>query len=143
MVKLLCTYHEYRSSLGLAFVFGVLTGLADAAIDDWATKAFVWSGMLMLYALIVSYEFIVMPTPPKPFLQAVLFVVFAPMGLLPAHHFTWLVVSVMLGKPIEVHLWIAPNMYVNLYAYTVAMMLLLALYLAYLVDASLHPCEQS
>jgi hypothetical protein len=121
----------------------MLTGLADAAISDWSVKAFAWTGVLMLYALIVSYEFILMPTPPKPFLQAVLFVVSAPMGLLPAHHFTWLIVSVMLGKPIEIRLWIAPNMYVSLYTYTVAMLLLLTLYLAYLIVASLHPCEQS
>jgi FtsH-binding integral membrane protein len=102
-VAKLCTYHEYRLSLGLAAIAGIMTGLADAAIDDWAVKAFTWAAILMLYALIVSYELIVMPTPPKPLLQALLFTLTAPLGLLSAHHFTWYTLTVMLGKPIILH----------------------------------------
>lgn len=137
----ICTYHEYRVSLGLAFVFGMMTGIADAAIADWATKAFVWAGLLMLYALVVSYEFIVMPTPPKPLLQAFLFVFFAPMGLLSAHHFTWLAVAVMLGYPIEKRLWLAPNIYADLYTYTAATFAMFLAYTALLVAASVSSCE--
>jgi len=139
---MLCTYHEYRFSLGLASLVGVLTGLADATIEDWSVKAFVWSGILMLYALIVSYELIVMPTPPRPLLQAFLFILIAPLGLLSAHHFTWLIITVMLGKPVEFRLWLAPNIYADLNIYNIIMASSLAIYLLYLIIANFIPCEK-
>jgi hypothetical protein len=95
----------------------------------------------MLYALIVSYEFIVMPTPPRPLLQAALFVVFAPMGLLSTHHFTWLILAIMLGYHLERRLWLAPNIFVDIYIYTVATAIMFLVYLVYLIVAGLHPCE--
>jgi len=139
---MLCTYREYVDALGLSFLFGILTGLADAAIADWATKAFIWAGLLMLYALIASYEFIVMPTPPKPLLQATIFAIVAPMGLLSAHHFTWLVVSVMLGAPIDRKLWLAPNIYIDFYTYTVAMLAMFLTYCVALLATSVMSCEK-
>jgi hypothetical protein len=139
---MLCTYREYVDALGLSFLFGILTGLADAAISDWATKAFVWAGVLMLYAVVVSFEFIVMPTPPKPLLQAFLFVLLAPMGLLSAHHFTWLAVSVMLGAPIERRLWLAPNIYIDLYTYTVIAFAMFLTYSIFLFATSVMSCEK-
>jgi hypothetical protein len=141
-MKKLCTYHEYRLSLGLASLAGVLTGLADATIDDWAVKAFIWSGILMLYALIASYEFIVMPTPPRPLLQAFLFILTAPLGLLSAHHFTWLIITVMLGKTIEFRLWLAPNIYADLNAYNMIMVTAITIYIAYLVTANTKSCKK-
>lgn len=139
----LCTLHEYRLSLGLAFITGVITGTADAAIDDWAVKAFTWTAVLMLYTLIVSYEFIVMPTPPKPLLQALLFVLTAPMGLLSAHHWTWYTLTVMLGKPVEQKLWLAPNIYMDLNTYNTLMIASLTIYVAYLIAANLKSCEEA
>jgi hypothetical protein len=141
-VREVCTYHEYRFSYGLAALAGIMTGLADAAIGDWAAKAFVWSGLLLLYALVVSYEFIVMPTPPRPLLQAFLFVLLAPMGLLSAHHFTWLIVSVMLGAPIDSRLWLAPNIYIDFHTYTVIAFAMLLAYFAALLTASAMSCEK-
>jgi hypothetical protein len=141
-VKKLCTYHEYRFSLGLAAIAGVLTGLADATIEDWSVKAFVWSAILMLYSLIVAYEFIVMPTPPRPLLQALLFILITPLGLLSAHHFTWYLLIIMLGKPIEFRLWLAPNIYVNIDKYNVLMITSLLIYMTYLIMTNLISCEK-
>ncbi|MCC6057158.1 MAG: hypothetical protein LM583_10825, partial [Desulfurococcaceae archaeon] len=117
MISLFCTYHEYRLSLGLAALTGIMTGIADASIYEWSVKAFTWAAILMLYSLVVAYEFIVMPTPPRPLLQAFLFILVAPMGLLSAHHWTWFILSIMLGKPIEFKLWLAPNIYADLNTY--------------------------
>jgi hypothetical protein len=139
---MLCTYHEYRFSLGLASLVGVLTGLADATIEDWSVKAFVWSAIVLLYSLIASYEFIVMPTPPHPLLQAFLFILTAPLGLLSAHHFTWYLLIIMLGKPIEFRLWLAPNIYADLDTYNTLMVASLAIYMAYLITINTKPCEK-
>jgi hypothetical protein len=142
MISLFCTYHEYRFSLGLASIVGVLTGLADATIEDWSVKAFVWSAILMLYSLIVAYEFIIMPTPPHPLLQAFLFILVAPMGLLSVHHFTWLLLSILLGKTIEPKLWLAPNIYADLNTYNTIIIILLSVYILYLVITNFISCEK-
>jgi len=141
-VKRFCTYHEYRFSYGLAALTGIMTGLADATIDDWSVKAFVWSGILMLYALIASYEFIVMPTPPHPLLQAFLFILTAPLGLLSAHHFTWYLLIIMQGKPIEFRLWLAPNIYADLNTYNTIMLISFLVYLLYLIITNFMSCEK-
>ena len=142
-MRRLCTYHEYRFSLGLAALTGIMTGLADSTIDDWSVKAFVWATIVILYALIVAYEFIVMPTPPKPMLQAFLFVLITPLGLLSTHHFTWYSLSILLGKTIEPKLWLAPNIYVNLNAYNSLIVISFIIYIAYLVVTNLTPCEKT
>ena len=139
---MLCTYHEYRFSLGLASLVGVLTGLADATIEDWSVKAFVWSSIVLLYSLIASYEFIVMPTPPHPLLQAFLFILTAPLGLLSVHHWTWLIITIMLGKPIEFKLWLAPNIYINIDTYNMLMITSLLIYMTYLIITNLISCEK-
>jgi hypothetical protein len=141
-VKRFCTYHEYRFSLGLASLVGVLTGLADVAIEDWSVKAFVWAGILFFYNLIISYEFIVMPTPPKPLFQALLFILVTPMGLLSAHHWTWYILTIMLGKPIEFKLWLAPNIYADLSTYNTFMLISFLVYLLYLIIANFMSCEK-
>jgi hypothetical protein len=141
-MKKFCTLHEYRYSLGLAALTGIITGIVDASIDDWAVKAFVWAGILMLYTLIVSYEFIVMPTPPHPLLQAFLFILTAPLGLLSSHHWTWYILTLMLGKPIEFKLWLAPNIYVNLNTYNIIMASSLVIYLLYLIITNFISCEK-
>jgi hypothetical protein len=106
-------------------------------------KAFTWATILMLYTLIISYEFIVMPTPPRPLLQALLFVLTSPLGLLSSHHFTWYLLTIMLGKTIEFKLWLAPNIYVNLNAYNSLMAISFIIYTAYLVVTNLIPCEKT
>ena len=138
-----CTYHEYRFSLYLAALTGIATGIVDAAIDDWAVKAFVWAFILMLYALEIAYEFIIMPAPPHPLLQAFLFVLISPLGLLSAHHWTWYLLSVMLGKPINFKLWLAPNIYINLRTYNALMATSIAIYLTYLVITNIMSCEKT
>jgi hypothetical protein len=138
----LCTYHEYRFSLGLSAITGIMTGLVDASIDDWSVKAFTWAAILMLYSLVVAYEFIVMPTPTKPLMQAFLFVLISPLGLLSAHHWTWYMMTVMLGKPIEFKLWLAPNIYVNIDKYNMLMITSLFIYMTYLIVTNLVSCEK-
>ena len=141
-MRRLCTYHEYRFSLGLAALTGIMTGLADSTIDDWSVKAFVWATIVMLYALIVAYEFIVMPTPPKPMLQAFLFVLITPLGLLSTHHFTWYSLSILLGKTIEPKLWLAPHTYADLNTYNMIMIISLSFYILYLVITNFISCEK-
>ena len=138
----MCTYHEYRFSYGLAALTGIMTGLTDAAIDDWSVKAFTWAAILMLYSLVVAYELIVMPTPPKPLLQSFLFVSITPLGLLSVHHFTWLTLSILLGKPISFKLWLAPNIYADLNIYNVLMITSLTIYTAYLIVTNIVSCEK-
>jgi hypothetical protein len=80
-----CTYHEYRVSYSLAGLTGVVTGLVDALVEDWSIKAFIWSGILILYSIILSYELIIMETPPKPLLQSILFTL-SLLGLVSSHY---------------------------------------------------------
>ena len=141
-MRKMCTYHEYRFSYGLTALTGIMTGLTDATIYDWSVKAFTWAAILMLYSLVVAYEFIVMPTPPKPLLQALLFVLISPLGLLSAHHFTWYLLTIMLGKPIEFKLWLAPNIYTPLPLYNMLMIISLAIYISYLIVINIIPCEK-
>jgi hypothetical protein len=121
---------------------GIITGIVDASIYDWAVKAFTWAAILILYALIVAYEFIVMPTPPKPLMQAFLFVLISPLGLLSAHHWTWLSTYIMLWEKIGSKLWLAPNIYVNIEAYNTIMAISIAIYIAYLVTINTKTCEK-
>jgi hypothetical protein len=122
---------------------GIITGIADASIYEWSVKAFTWAAILMLYSLVVAYEFIVMPTPPRPLLQAFLFVLTSPLGLLSSHHWTWYILSIMLGKPIEFKLWLAPNIYADLDTYNTLMAIVLAIYVAHLIIANLKTCEKT
>ncbi len=127
------TFHEYRVSLGMAGVAGLITGLVDSLVEDWSIKAFLWAGALLLYALVVAYELAVMDTPPRPLLQASLLVVFSTAGLLSVHHVTWLSVSTMLGRTLEHRLWLAPNIYASISLYNTVMVASLVSYLAYLL----------
>jgi len=136
-----CTYHEYRYSYGLIALLGIMTGLTDGLVDDFTIKAFIWLGLAVMYCLIVSYEFIVMETPPHPKLQAMMFVLTAPCGLLPAHHFTWLVCAVMRGLKIDFRLWLAPNIYADLNTYNAIMVVNLVCYLAMLALFSIRSCD--
>jgi hypothetical protein len=129
--------HEYRIALGLMGLSGFMTGLVDASIDDFSVKAFVWSAILILAMIVVSYEFIVMPTPPRPFLQASLFILTGLGGLLSAHHITWVSMMTLLGKKIPRDLWLAPNIYADFTLYTFLMLILLVIYLMYLIYTNL------
>jgi len=137
----MCTYHEYRFSYGLAALTGIMTGLTDSTIDDWTVKAFTWAAILMLYTLIVSYEFIVMPTPQRPLLQATLFILLTPLGILSTHHFTWYSISILLGKTIEQKLWLAPHTYADLNTYNMIMIISLSFYILYLVITNFISCK--
>ena len=136
-----CTFHEYRFSYGLVSLIGVITGLVDATVEDWSVKAFAWAGIVLFYALVASYEFIVMETPPRPLLQAFLFVLLGLTGFLSAHHWTWLVMSILLGKPVERVLWLAPHIYMDLITYSTVMTLSLVAYTSYLVYINVESCE--
>jgi len=136
-----CTFHEYRESYGLASIIGIMTGLVDALLEDWSVKAFLWSAILVLYIVVVSYEFIIMETPPRPFLQALLFCILAVMGLLASHHITWLLVSILLGRRIEKVLWLAPNIYAPFREYTLASIAMFIVYIAYLIYINIKSCD--
>ena len=129
--------HEYRFSLAVMFFTGLYTGSIDALIDDFVLKAFLWASALVIALVIVSYEFIVMPTPPRAFLQASLFGVFSTMLFLGTHHMAWLSVSIMVGREIGDVLWLAPNIYVDTVLYTFAMFIFFSLSLLYVFYTSL------
>jgi len=135
-----CTFHEYRVSYGLAGLAGVMTGLVDALVEDWSVKAFLWSAILLLYIVIVSYELIIMETPPKPLLQSILFTMTIP-GMLASHHLVWTVVSIMIGRTIHKNLWLAPNIYMDFTVYTLASIAMLMIYLAYLIYINTKSCD--
>jgi hypothetical protein len=137
-----CTLHEYRAVYGLAGLLGVVTGIVDVAVLDWAVKSFLWAGLVLLYTLVASYEFIVMRTPPRPLLQVLLFTLLAPMGLISIHHYTWLVVTVMLGREVSHVLWLAPGIYASLHLYNVLTLAMLTLYLLYLAYINSRPCRE-
>jgi hypothetical protein len=138
-----CTYHEYRISLGMAFVAGIIMGLADATVEAWSAKAYVWAFVLGFYALLIAYEFIVMQTPPHPLLQALLFVIAAPMGILSGHHITLLAVRAALGElPTSLPLSpLTPNIYVSLDEYLLLTGVMLAIYAALVVLANAESCD--
>ncbi|MGC8983532.1 MAG: hypothetical protein ACP5KA_07280 [Desulfurococcaceae archaeon] len=136
------TMHEYRASYALLFLTGLITGLVDALVLDFTIKAFLWAFALVLALITVSYEFIVMPTPEKPLLQATLFIVLGVAALLSSHHLTWLSVSVMLGREVYDRLWLAPNVYIDLTLYNTVMLFSLASSLAYLVYINICSCEE-
>jgi hypothetical protein len=134
--------HEYRASFALLYLVGLITGLVDALVSDFTLKAFLWSFTLVLALITVSYEFIVMPTPEKPLLQAVLFNMFGLMAFLSTHHFTWLIVYYMTSGHIEERLWLAPNIYADLALYNTVMLFSLVSSLAYLVYINICSCEE-
>jgi len=138
-----CTYHEYRISLGMAFVVGIIMGLADATIGTWDVKAYVWAFALGFYALLIAYEFIIMETPPHPLLQAFLFVIAAPMGLLSGHHATLLAVRAALGElPTSLPLTpLTPGIYLSLNLYLLITGVMLAIYAALVILANLESCD--
>jgi uncharacterized membrane protein YhaH (DUF805 family) len=119
------------------FFVGLYTGTVDALVDDFVLKAFLWASALVIALVIISYEFIIMPSPSKPLLQASLFGVFSPALFLGTHHLAWLSVSVMAGRDIGRTLWLAPNIYVDTVLYTIITLILFLLSLAYLLYTSI------
>jgi len=136
-----CTLHEYRFSYGLTALLGMLTGLSDASIEDFTIKAFLWTGFFGIIMAVIAYELILMPTPPHPKLQSILFILFGYMGLLSIHHFTWLMTWILLGKPLERRLWLMPNVFGDLYIYTIVMGVMFIAYISYLVFINIKDCE--
>jgi hypothetical protein len=125
----------------MAFITGIILGLIDATISSWSDKAYLWAFTLGFYALLIAYEFIVMPAPPQPLLQAFLFVITAPMGILSGHHVTWLAVRAALGEWPVNHLWLSVNMYVDLNLYLLFTGVMLAIYAAVMLASNLMSCD--
>jgi hypothetical protein len=119
------------------FFVGLYTGTVDALIDDFVLKAFLWASALVIALVIISYEFIIMPSPDKPLLQASLFGVFSTMLFLGTHHLAWLSISIMIGRDIGRTLWLAPNIYVDTALYTLTMLILFLLSFTYLLYTSM------
>ena len=136
-----CTLHEYRFSYGLIALLGMFTGLSDASIDDFTVKAFLWTFFFGIVMAVIAYELILMPTPSYPKLQSIFFILFGYMGLLSIHHFTWLATWILLGKPLERKLWLMPNVFGDLYIYTLVMGIMLIAYISYLIFINMRDCE--
>ncbi|MEM2388626.1 MAG: hypothetical protein QW215_00125 [Ignisphaera sp.] len=136
------TLHEYRFSLGIIGLTGMITGLIDALATDWSVKAFLWSSALVISMSITAYELTVMTTPEKPLSQSTLLVLTGLMGLLSIHHFTWLFVWIMAGGTIHDVLWVAPNIYVRFYDYTTLMIVFLIVYALYMIYCNICSAEK-
>jgi hypothetical protein len=124
--------------MGLA---GFITGLIDALIDDFTVKAFLWASVLWLMLIVTAYELTVMPTPVKPFAQSVLLILLGTAGLLSIHHFTWLGVSILIGRRFYDSLWLAPNIYVDFRLYTTATAYIFIAYMVYLIYINMKSCD--
>jgi hypothetical protein len=120
---------------------GFVTGLVDALIDDFTVKAFLWATVLWLILIVTAYELTVMPTPPKPFAQSVLLISLGTAGLLSIHHFTWLGVSILVGRKFYDSLWLAPNMYVDFRLYTTVTAYMFIAYMVYLIYINIRSCD--
>jgi hypothetical protein len=135
------TLHEYRIVYSLMGFAGFITGLIDALVDDFTVKAFLWAAVLWLILIVTAYELTVMPTPPKPFAQSVLLITLGTAGLLSIHHFTWLGVSILIGRKFYDSLWLAPNIYVDFKLYTTATAYAFIAYMVYLIYINMKSCD--
>ncbi|MEM2389060.1 MAG: hypothetical protein QW215_02360 [Ignisphaera sp.] len=136
------TFHEYRFSLGVLGLAGIMTGLIDALALDWTVKAFLWSSALIIAMSITTYELTVMPTPENPFLQSILLIITSLMGLLSIHHFTWIFVWTITGGEIHEKLWLAPNIYIEFNTYTTIMAILLTIYILHIIYCNICSAEE-
>ncbi|MFP3265628.1 MAG: hypothetical protein RXO54_07330 [Acidilobus sp.] len=125
----------------MAFITGIILGLVDAATSSWIAKAYVWAVVLGFYAMLVAYEFIVMPTPPRPLLQAFLFIIAAPMGILTGHHLIWLAARAMLSGMPANHLWLTLNTYTSLNMYLTLTGAMLTIYTIIMIISNLKSCD--
>jgi len=141
MAQGFCTLHEYRIVYSLMGFTGFVTGLVDALVDDFTVKAFLWAAVLWLILIVTAYELTVMPTPPKPLAQSVLLILLGTAGLLSTHHFTWLGVSILIGRRLYDDLWLAPNIYVNFKLYTTATAYTFIAYMVYLIYINIKSCD--
>ena len=136
-----CTLHEYRITYALIGFTGFVTGLVDALIDDFTVKAFLWAFALWLVLIVTAYELTIMPTPVKPFIQSILLITLGTAGLLSIHHFTWLGVSILIGRRLYDVLWLAPNMYVDFWLYTTVTAYMFIAYMVYLIYINMKSCD--
>jgi hypothetical protein len=141
MFREFCTLHEYRITYSLTGFTGFVTGLVDALVDDFTVKAFLWAFVLWLILIVTAYELTVMPTPPKPLAQSALLILLGTAGLLSIHHFTWLGVSILVGRRLCDSLWLAPNIYVDFRLYTTAAAYTFIAYMVYLIYINMKPCD--
>jgi len=136
-----CTLYEYRIAYALIGFTGFVTGLIDALIDDFTVKAFLWAFVLWLALIVTAYELTIMPVPPKPFMQSILLITLGTAGMLSIHHFTWLGVSILIGRRLYDVLWLAPNMYVDFRLYTTVTAYMFIAYMVYLIYINMKSCD--
>jgi len=136
-----CTLYEYRTAYALIGFTGFVTGLIDALVDDFTVKAFLWAFVLWLALIATAYELTIMPAPPKPFVQSILLITLGTAGMLGIHHFTWLGVSILIGRRFDNVLWLAPNIYVDFKLYTTVTAYMFIAYMAYLIYINIKSCD--
>jgi len=103
--------HEFRitfSTIGLAFLF---SGLIDGLVEDFTLKFFLVAGIWAFLWWLTLYEMIWYPTPSYPFLESFILLLGFISGTFGIHSAVWLITSIMLGRPIESSIWLAPNIY--------------------------------
>jgi len=134
--------HEFRftfSIIGLSFMF---SGLIDALVEDFTLKFFLITGIWVLLWWVSLYEMIYYPTPKHPLLESLLLLIGFISGTFGIHSMVWYIVSIMLGRKIESHIWLAPNIYIEKTLFIETAIALTILYIAILASINVLTTEK-
>jgi len=121
--------HEFRDTyavIGLEFLF---SGLVDALVEDFTVKFFIILGIWLALWWFSLYEMIWYPLPDNPELEATVLLVGIICGVFGIHSLVWLLISIMLGRPISEMIWLAPGYYMPKSIFVPTAIGLTALYL--------------
>lgn len=134
----LCRVSVNPGSVVALILFGLLgvsTGLIDALSRRWDVKAFLWSGVIVLYLLILTIVLYSSRMEGRA-KRGALVAIIGLCGFIGAHHFTWLVAFIMEVdyKPGD-KLWLAPGIYAGFWEYTILTGVGLLAYIVFLAYA--------
>jgi len=104
--------HEYRATIGLIGLMFLFTGLVDALLEDFTLKYFITLSILFVFITAVIYELIWYKTPGNPFMESTLATLALLTSAFGVHGAIWLYVSILLGREIGGHVWLAPHVLV-------------------------------
>jgi hypothetical protein len=121
--------HEYRFSYALFFLMGFFAGTLDASILDFTAKFFIAIGSIYILMMWSLYELLAMGKPSNLVLSALILIGGGTLGFVGAWHLSWLATWWPLHGPPPREIWLAPNIYADLYIYTAITGISLAIYL--------------
>jgi hypothetical protein len=128
-LKIMGDGHEYRFSYALFLLMGFFAGVLDASILDFTAKFFIAVGSIYILMMWSLYELLAMGRPNNLLLSALILIGGGTLGFVGAWHLSWLATWWLLYGPPPRELWLAPNVYADLYIYTAVTGISLAIYL--------------